>query len=98
MINSAMTPPELLASSLGTCIGVYVTQYLKQIGIDPAGITVDVHFETVAEPLRIGKLHATVKVPTGIREERRAPVHKVAEHCLIHQTFCAGPEMVMEIA
>lgn len=95
--DGAMTPPELLASSLGTCIGVYVVRYLQQIGVDPAGMTVEVKYETVPEPLRIGRLYARVAVPAGIPESRRAAVHKVAEHCLIHQTLCTEPETVIEI-
>lgn len=95
--DRGMTPPELLVSSFGTCIGVYVVQYLKQIGVDPSGMTVKVRYETVTEPLRIGRIRARVEVPAGIPESRRAAVHKVAEHCLIHQTLCAEPEIVIEI-
>ena len=96
--DTAMTPPELMVSSLGACIGIYVTQYLKQTGVDPSGTTVEVKYETAAEPLRIGRMHARVEVPAGIPENRRAAVHKVAEHCLIHQTLCAEPDVVIEIA
>jgi len=96
--DTGMTPPELLASSLGTCIGVYVAPYLKQIGVDPTGTTVEVEYETANEPRRIGKFRAKVSVPAGIPENRRAAVHRVAEHCLIHQTLSMQPEIVIEIA
>lgn len=96
--DSAMTPPELLVSSFGACIAIYVTRYLEQIGIDPKGLTVEVKFETASDPLRIGRMHSTVNVPAGIPENRRAAVHKVAEHCLIHQTLCNEPDMTIEIA
>lgn len=96
--DQGMTPPELLAAAFGACIGVYVTRYCKQVGVNPDDTTVDVRWETVEEPMRISRLHATVTVPAGIPEGRRAAVKKVAEHCLIHRTLCAQPEMMIELA
>lgn len=96
--DQGMTPPELLVAAFGACIGVYVTQYCKQVGLNCDGLTVDVDWETVEEPLRVGRLHATVNVPAGIPEERKAAVKKVAEHCLIHQTLCNMPDMDIKIA
>lgn len=95
--DRGMSPPELLAAAFGTCIGIYVTQYCKQIGLNCDDTTVDVTFETEEEPLRIGRLHAKVHVPSGIPEERKAAVKKVAEHCLIHTTLCTQPELAIDI-
>ncbi len=95
--DQGMTPPELLVSSFGTCVGVYVTQYLKQVGIDPTGTTIDVTYETAEQPLRISCLCAKVHVPVGIPEQRMEAVRKVAEKCLIHQTLCFKPDVTIEI-
>lgn len=95
--DEGMTPPELLAASLGTCIGIYVTQYCKQAGLDCEGTTVEVYSETVQEPMRLGKLHAKVRVPKGIPHNRYQAVKKAASSCMIHATLCSLPELVIEI-
>ena len=95
--DTAMTPPELLAASLGTCIGVYVTGYCKQAGIDCEGLTVEVASEIVQDPMRVSRLHAKVRVPKGIPESRRQAVKKVASSCLIHATLCSLPELLIEL-
>jgi len=97
-MDEGMTPTELLAAALGSCIGMYVTIYCEQIGIDPEGTTVNMKWETSEAPLRVGRLHAVVEVPAGIPEGRRAAVKKVAEHCMIHRTLAAMPETEIEIA
>jgi len=96
--DQGMTPPELLAAALGSCIGVYVTQYCKQVGLNCEGTTVDVDWEVTPEPMRIDRIRAVVKVPAGIPEERRAAVMKAAEHCLIHRTLCSVPDVKIELA
>lgn len=95
--DTAMTPPELLAASLGTCIGVYVTAYCNQSGIDCEGLTVEVASDIVKDPMRISRLHAKVKVPKGVPENRRQAVKKVAGSCLIHATLCSLPELVIDL-
>lgn len=95
--DQGMTPPELLAASLGTCIGVYVVSYCQSVGIDTTGLTVDVQSEMAASPARVGQMHAVVTVPGGIPEDRRSAVMKVAHNCLIHQTLCNMPDMTIEL-
>ena len=96
--DQGMTPPELLVSAFGTCVGVYVTEYLQQVGIDPEGTTVDLIFETKEDPRRIGQLHATVNVPAGVPEKRKPAVQRVAEKCLVHETLRVQPEVTIEVA
>ena len=97
--DKGMSPPELLAAALGSCIGVYVTQYCKQVGINCEDMTVDVDWEiTASQPMRIQQIRATINVPGGIPEERRAAVKKAADHCLIHQTLCTAPDIQIDLA
>ena len=95
--DEGMTPPELLVASFGACIGVYVTRYLSQVGLNAEGTTIEVNYETAEDPLRIIQLHAKVTVPGGIPRERRAAVQRVAEKCLIHQTLCYTPAVTIDL-
>ena len=96
--DSAMMPPELLAASLGTCIGVYVAGYLKKVDIPPDGLTVEVDYDKTQDPVRIGRISAKVTIPDGVPEERRAAVRKVAEQCMIHNTLCNLPEVELVLS
>lgn len=95
--DEGMTPPELLVASFGACIGVYVTGYLNQVGLNAEGTTIEVNYETAEDPLRIAQLHAKVTIPGGIPRERRAAVQRVAEKCLIHQTLCFTPAVTIDL-
>jgi putative redox protein len=95
--DRGMMPPELLLASLGTCIGIYVTGYCKQVGIDCDGLTVELSQERLENPLRIGAMHATVHIPGGIPEDRRHAMQKVAESCMVHQTLCNQPELTIQL-
>jgi len=93
-----MTPTELLIVSLGGCIGIYVADYCRNVGLNCDGMTVEVSLEVVESPRRIGRFRIALNVPAGIPEKRRAAVKRVAEHCFIHQTFLHPPEMTIELA
>lgn len=94
--DSAMTPPELFASSLAACIGHYVANYCKQAGIDASGLKVDADWATSDKPRRIGELSFKVMLP-GIPESRRKAVERVASSCLLHATLENPPQMIIEL-
>jgi putative redox protein len=96
--DSGMTPSELLAAAFGSCICLYVTHYLKQVGEDPTGTTVDVHYEMAEKPMRIGHVHAVVNLPETVPEERRPTVERAAASCPIHHTLCSLPDAQVELA
>lgn len=83
---------------LGACIGVYVTQYCKQVGLDCDNATVEMIWETAKGPARVGQLRARINVPAGIPDERRAGVKRAAERCLIHATLRSKPAIDIELA
>jgi len=95
--DEGMTPPELFIASFGACIGVYVTQACKQLGINPLETAVEVTWETANDPKRIGKLHAVVSIPAEVPSEHRVALLKAAESCLIDQTLRHPPEISIEI-
>lgn len=95
--DQGMTPPELLAASLGSCIGVYIVEYCHRARINCEGMTIDVAWEKASDPARIGRMRAIVDIPEGIPETRRSAVRRVAEKCLIHQTLHGRPDITIEL-
>ncbi|MDX8402326.1 MAG: OsmC family protein [Mariprofundaceae bacterium] len=90
--DAGMTPPELMAASLASCVGYYVVRYCEQAGIDPAGLTVDCDWRVGGEPRCIERFDVEVDLPNCPANRRRA-VERVAGQCLIHHTLHGEPEV-----
>ena len=82
-----MTPTELFAASLASCIGVLVTAYCRDTKIDATGLTVDLTYEKLEQPSRLGNFKAAIKIPAGGWESRREGVLRAAERCPVHETI-----------
>jgi putative redox protein len=90
-------PVELLPASLGTCVAIYVQQFLATRGLDPTGMEVQVFTAGASNPNRIGLLEVTVGVPKGIPEQYRDAVVRAAESCTVHHTLTHTPEIKVTV-
>jgi len=95
--DSAMTPPELFASSLVACVGHYVASYCNQAGISTEGLQISCDWATEEKPRRIGELSIRVDLPE-VPESRRKAVERVASSCLLHATLMNPPKIKLELA
>ena len=92
------TPPELFVASLGSCVGAFVAHYCGRAGIDATEMTVDVTFDKVDNPTRLANLKVRVELPHGECADRQAALHRVAEHCPVHETILTMQGIDIEIA
>ncbi len=90
--DAGMTPPELMAASLASCVGYYVVRYCEQAGIDPGGLEIACDWEVGGEPRCIRRFEIEVDLP-ACPENRRKAVERVAGQCLIHHTLHGEPEV-----
>ncbi|HTT69086.1 MAG TPA: OsmC family protein [Gemmatimonadales bacterium] len=90
-------PLELVPAALGTCVALFVKQFLVTRGLDAAGLTVQVFTATEANPHRIGRFEVTVAIPKGVPEHYREAVARVAESCTVHHTLTHQPEIAVEV-
>ena len=81
------TPPEIVIASQGACVGAFVARYCGRGGIDATDMTVDVTFDKVENPTRLINLKVRVALPHGQCADRQAAIHRVAEHCPVHETI-----------
>jgi ribosomal protein S12 methylthiotransferase accessory factor len=95
--DSAPTPLELLPTALGTCVALYVQQFLVTRGLDPTGMTVEVGTVGAANPNRIARFAVEVKIPGGVPEKYRDAVKRAAEGCTVHHTLSHGPEIAVSV-
>ena len=95
--DRAPMPLELLPTALGTCVALYVQQFLVTRGLDPAGMTVEVGALGAPNPNRIGRFDVEVKIPGGVPEKYRDAVKRAAEGCTVHHTLTHGPEIAVTV-
>lgn len=95
--DRAMTPPELMLASIGTCAGFYSAQYLKTRSLPTEGLDIHVEAEKAIQPARIGSFRITVEAP-GVSEERhREGLMRAVRGCLIHNTLLNRPDIDVAI-
>jgi putative redox protein len=95
--DSAPMPLELVPTGLGTCVALFVQQFLVTRGLDATGLTVEVQTLGAANPHRIGRFEVAVKIPGGVPEKYREAVKRAAEGCTVHHTLTHQPEIAVSI-
>jgi putative redox protein len=91
--DGAAMPLELLGASLGTCVALYVHQFLVSRSLATEGLRVEVTTEMAQKPKRIGAFDVRVQLPAGVPEEYRERVERVAASCPAHATLRHAPEI-----
>ncbi|MBI5788093.1 MAG: OsmC family protein [Candidatus Schekmanbacteria bacterium] len=95
--DAGMTPPETFVASLGSCMGVYILNYCRNVKINPTDMLISVDWEKGANPARISHIKVNVKIPRMTQEDRKEALIKVAEHCLVHNTIHNPPKVEIEL-
>ena len=94
--DAGPSPAELLAGSLGACVGMMVQSYCQKHGYD-GDVGVSLTLELVDSPKRIGGIVVDVELPEGVPEDRRDAVRRMAERCPIHETLKDPPRVDIDI-
>jgi putative redox protein len=84
--DAAMTPPEFLLASLGTCAGYYASQYLLARALSTDQLTVHVSAEKAAQPARLASFVIEVEAP-HVDPKHRDGLLRAVKTCLIHNTL-----------
>jgi uncharacterized OsmC-like protein len=95
--DCAMTPPELMLASLGSCAAFYAVQYLKTRNLAHHGVEVTVTAEKVKQPARLGNFNIHVVCPVPLTEQQTAGLMRSVHSCLIHNTLLSPPEIQIEL-
>ena len=96
--DCAMTPPELMLASLGSCAAFYAVQYLKTRNLTDSGVEVSVTAEKLKGPARLWNFKIRVEYPVVLNEEHTEGLMRSVKHCLIHNTLLAPPQIDIELA
>lgn len=95
--DEAMTPPELLLASLGSCAAFYAAMYLRKHKLGEKGTKVHVTAEKRKDPARLDDFRISVEVAQGLDPKHIEGVEQAVHHCLIHNTLLHPPSIAIEV-
>ena len=95
--DAGPTPPELLLASLGTCAGHYAAEYLKERGLSPEGLTLQVFADSGATPVHLKFFRVQLTIPDLNRKEREGLIRAVKSG-LVHTPLRMSPVIDIEVS
>jgi hypothetical protein len=73
-----------------------VQGYCTAHGYD-GDVGVSLALELADRPKRVGRIVVDLEVPSGVPDEKKEALRRVAQLCPIHETFQSPPEVDIEI-
>ena len=95
--DTAPSPVELLAGSLGTCIAMMVDRYCQRHGYTDGDVSVSLTLELADSPKRVGGITIDVELPKGVPEDKKEVILRMAERCPVHETLRNPPRLDIDI-
>ena len=89
---------QMLATSLALCTVSVVLSYGETAGLDLAGFAVEVQWEYVDDPYRVGRYQMTLHLPEGLPSNRLGAIKRAAETCTVHHTLTHPPVIETQLA
>lgn len=86
----APMPIEMLGISLGTCVALYVQQFLDARKLPSTDMRVEVDAIVASNPNRIGEFRVRVVLPMGVPAAYAEMLERVARSCPAHHTLTLG--------
>ena len=92
------SPSDLLAASLGACMGMHMALYSQTAGLSCEGMEMNLVYNLVEEKgrKRIQTVTIDVVLPQDLGE-RSAALLRAAQNCIVRNTLEKGPAIDVEI-
>jgi uncharacterized OsmC-like protein len=92
------SPADLLAASLGACMGMHMALYCQTVGLPHEGMEMNLVYTLVEESgrKRIDSVTVDVVLPQDLGP-RGAAILRAGENCIIRNTLEKGPMVDAEI-
>ena len=85
--DTAPTPHELLAATLGSCVSTMLMLYAKPREIDLSDLRVDIDYDADTTPRQV---EITVHLPDHLTADQRKRLENVAQTCPVRRALEAG--------
>ena len=96
--DAGPTPTELFVAGLAACVAFYAGRFLRR-HIDAAvPFSVACAYDMSEDrPARVTAVRLSVDVPTPLRDDVREGLRRAAEHCTVHNSLQAPPDVRISV-
>jgi uncharacterized OsmC-like protein len=95
--DSAPTPIELLAVSLGTCVAFFVLEFCRVRGLAGEGMRIEVETQSATNPNRIAHFAVRLVPPTELPTHYVPMLERIVRSCPAHNTLHHGADISITI-
>ncbi len=94
--GTAMSAPQMFAAALGACILEFVANScrLREIPFDQ--LSVELEYEELARPRRVGEVRATIHIEPEPPEDVKRRLIGVAKHATLSNTLARPPRLAIQ--
>jgi len=96
--GTALSAPQLFAAAMGACILEFVANSCRLRGIPFARLSLEMEYEELARPRRVGAMEATIHIEPEPPEDVKRRLIGVARHATLVNTLMRPPEVVVQFA
>ena len=93
--DAGPTPTELFVASLAACVAFYGRSFLHRRGL-PDTVSVSARWGMALRPASVGRITLRIEAP-GVPADRQDAFRRAIEHCTVHNTLLARPEISFEV-
>lgn len=95
--DTGPAPIQLLGTALGTCIALYVQQFLHARELPYEGMRVEVEQHGASNPNRVAAFAVRVVLPVAVRGPHAEMLERVVRSCPAHGTLTHAAEVAVTI-
>jgi len=97
--GTAMTPPDALLASVGSCLGVYIRKYAQGAGLDLKDFEIKVEADFVKEPqVHFKDIDVSIDLKgLQLDERRKKALLGFIKNCPVHNTLKSNPDINIRI-
>ncbi|RLC87356.1 MAG: hypothetical protein DRI79_08765 [Chloroflexi bacterium] len=94
--GTSTSAPQLFAAALGACILEFVANSCRLRGVPFEHLSLELEYEEVKRPRRIGEVRATIHIEPEPDEATKRRLLGVARHVTLMNTLARPPEVAIQ--
>ena len=95
--DAGPTPTELFVASLASCAGFFARRFLARHGLADGELVIACDFGWAADHSRVTAIALRIETPHGVPDELRPALMRVLDHCTVHESLRAVPNVTYDI-
>ncbi|MBN2047977.1 MAG: OsmC family protein [Anaerolineaceae bacterium] len=95
--DRGVDPMQFFAASVGSCVAAMIANYCDNCGVDPIGLSVDVDYDLVENPVYLTHFKVRVHISDEDLCHREEAMRRIIEHCPVNLSILNWEGIDVEI-